>query len=342
MKSRGSAAAPTPGERELLDRIRSRLPPPPSSVVVGIGDDAAVARPERGSLQAFTTDALVEGVHFERCFSSLADIGFKAIAVNVSDLAAMGASPSLALLSLMLPEGVAAGEIDELLDGVIEMAGQTRIAVAGGNITRSPGPLIVDVALVGHVRPRRILTRGGGRPGDALYVTGTIGAAAAGLDWLREQVRLKPDGADGDMAECIRRHRRPEPRLRAGTLLGRTRTASACIDLSDGLADGVIQIAESSGTGARVNAEALPVHSGARAWFAARGRDPVDDAIRGGDDYELLFAVPAKSAGGRLRAVVRAARGVTFTRIGDLTKDPAVVLVRDGRDNQLPRGFVHF
>ena len=141
--------------------------------------------PERGALQVLTTDALVEGVHFERRFSSLADVGYKAIAVNASDVAAMGGTPAIALLSLMLPAGTSMADIDALLDGVLEMAAAARIAVAGGNITRSPGPLIVDVTVTGHVRPRRILTRSGGRPGDALYVTGTIGAAAAGLEWLR-------------------------------------------------------------------------------------------------------------------------------------------------------------
>ena len=162
-----------PGERAIVAHIRRRLPPPPSSLIVGVGDDAAVAAPERGALQVLTTDALVEGIHFERRFSSLEDVGYKAIAVNASDVAAMGGTPALALLSLMLPAGTLMEEIDSLLDGVLEMAALARLHIVGGNITRSPGPLIVDVALTGHVRPRRILTRSGGRPGDTLYVTGS-------------------------------------------------------------------------------------------------------------------------------------------------------------------------
>jgi len=166
------------GERGLIDRIRRRLPPPPSDVIVGIGDDAAVAVPERGALQVFTTDALVEGIHFDRRFSSIADIGYKALAVNVSDVAAMGGVTRLALLSLVLPEQTTVVDVDRLLDGLLEMAGSARVALVGGNITRSPGPLMIDVTAIGSVRRRKILTRGGGRAGDVLYLTGTIGESS--------------------------------------------------------------------------------------------------------------------------------------------------------------------
>jgi len=338
----------TPGERAIVAHIRRRLPAPPPSLIVAVGDDAAVVAPERGALQVLTTDAVVEGVHFERHFSSLADVGYKAVAVNASDIAAMGGTPSLALLSLMLPAGTSMTDIDALLDGALEMAALARVHIVGGNITRSPGPLVVDVAMTGHVRPRRILTRAGGRAGDALYVTGTIGAAAAGLDWLRHAIEA---GRTGDItasaetpagiSECVQRHRRPEPRLRVGALLGRTRAASACMDLSDGLADAVRQIAEASGTGAVIDATALPIPSEAIRWFVEHGRDPVTTALSGGDDYELLFCVKPKAAG-RLRGVVRESRGMPVTRIGELTKDPSVLLNRDGTLEPLPLGFTHF
>jgi thiamine-monophosphate kinase len=292
--------------------------------------------PERGALQLLTTDALVEGVHFDRRFSSLADVGYKAIAVNASDIAAMGGTPSLGLLSLMLPAAMPLPELDALLDGVIEMAAAARLSIAGGNITRSPDPLIVDVMMTGHVRPRRVLTRGGGRPGDALYVTGTIGAAAAGLQILEEG-----GDAAGRFDECVARHRRPRPRLRVGAVLGRTRAATACIDLSDGLADAVVQLASASGTGAIVEADAIPVHPSAAAWFSARAEDPVLRAVSGGDDYELLFSVSPKSMG-RLRGVLQRARGVPIARIGSLTEDPRVLLARQGTAEPMPQGFVHF
>ena len=345
------------GERALIERIRSRVPPAPPALVVGIGDDAAIAAPDRGSLQVLTTDALVEGVHFDRRFSSPSDIGYKALAVNASDVASMGGSPRFALLSLMLPESLLLADLDGLLDGLLQMAAECGVALAGGNITRSPGPLVLDVTAIGSVKPRKILTRGGGRPGDSLYVTGQVGAAVAGLEWLRaaslrgENAADTPAGQairafverprDPGMAECVARYCRPEPRVRIGTLLGRNRAASACMDLSDGLADAVTQMACAAATGARLDASAVPVHPEAAAWFTAAGRDPVAAAVAGGDDYELLFAVPRRSRG-RLRSVVREARGVRVTCIGELTKDRTVVLARGGVLEPLPGGFTHF
>jgi len=339
-------ASPSPasvsavGERALIERIRRRLPPPPASLIVGIGDDAAVATPDRGSLTVLTTDALVEGVHFDRRFSTAADIGHKALAVNISDVAAMGASPRLALLSLMLPPALPAADLDDIIDGLAALAAATGVTLAGGNITRSPGPLVLDMTVTGAVKPRRILSRGGGRPGDQLYVSGSIGAAAAGLGWLRERLGIgTPE--DPLLAECVIRHRRPDPRARLGALLGRTRAATACMDLSDGLADAVRQIATSSGTGARLDGSQLPIHAGAAQWFASRGEDAVSASLSGGDDYELLFAVPSRGRG-RLRLVTSQARGVPITRIGELTADRSLTLNRRGATEPLPDGFVHF
>lgn len=353
---RGDTASPSIaelGEHRLIERIRNRFSARPNTLTVGMGDDAAVALPIRGALEVLTTDALVEGVHFDLAYSTFEDVGFKALAVNVSDIAAMGAAPRLALLSLILPGRMAAADLDALLGGFAMMAAEGKTSLAGGNITRSPepagvqrgsghAPLIVDVTVVGWVKPRKVLTRSGGRPGDDLYVTGTIGAAAAGLDWLRAQpegARTAPD--DPLMKECVARHCRPVPRLRVGSIAGQARAASACMDLSDGLADAVRQVAGQSGTGAAVDASALPVHPGAVRWFSARGRDPIEAALSGGDDYELLFAVP-KRFRGRFRTVMQQARGVPITRIGELTRDPAIVLTRDGRTEPVPAGFVHF
>jgi thiamine-monophosphate kinase len=338
------------GERALIERIRSRVPPPPAGLLIGIGDDAAVAAPDRGALQVLTTDALVEGIHFDRRFSSPADIGYKALAVNVSDVASMGGTPRLALLSLMLPQEMALADLDALLDGLLEMAAECGVALAGGNITRSPGPLVIDVTATGSVKPRKVLTRGGGRAGDALYVTGQIGAAAAGLAWLRASSGTGRAGSrwspverpeDPDLAACVARHCRPAPRVRIGALLGRNRAASACMDLSDGLADAVTQMAAAGGTGATLDGSALPVHPGAATWFSAAGTDPVVAALAGGDDYELLFAV-SRRARGRLRAVARESRGVQITCIGELTAEPTVAISRGGRVEPLPAGFTHF
>lgn len=319
------------GERALIDRIRARVPPPPSHVLIGIGDDAAVVEPERNAVEVVTTDGLVEGVHFNRAFVGPADIGHKALAVNLSDLAAMGAAPRVAVLSLMLPAAFHVADVDALLDGLLALAERARIALVGGNISRSPGPLVVDVTAIGSVHRRSVLTRAGGRAGEDLYVTGSIGGAAAGLEMLRE----------GKSDPCTVRYLRPEPRTRFGLLLSRNRVTRACVDLSDGLADAVRQLAGASGTGAAIDATTLPIDPAARRWFERHGTPAVDAALSGGEDYELLFTVSPKLQS-RLGAVSRLAKDLAVTKIGRLTKDPAIVLKRDGRAEPLPSGFTHF
>ncbi len=311
------------GERALIERIRLRIPAAPNFVIVGIGDDAAVVEPERNRLEVLTTDCQVEGIHFDQTFVGAADIGHKALAVNLSDLAAMGAAPRVALLSLVLPPSLPVASVESLVDGMIALAVRARISIVGGNIARSPGPLIVDVTVTGSVHSRRVLTRGGARAGDDLYVTGSLGGAAQGLRLLRE------DGANTGPA--VDRYRRPEPRMRFGLLLGRNRAARACIDLSDGLADGVRHIGEASGLGAIVEASELPIEKGST----------LRDALGGGEDYELLFAVSPRMRS-RLRNARRLASDVTVTRIGRLTADRAMLLSRNGSTEELPDGFAHF
>jgi len=311
------------GEHALIARIRARLPAAPAFVVVGIGDDAAVLEPERNALEVITTDSQVEGVHFDFAFCSAADVGHKALAVNLSDIAAMGASPRIALLSLVLPPAWPAVDVDALVDSMAALAARAKVSIVGGNIARSPGPLVVDLTVTGSVHRRRVLTRSGGRAGDDLYVTGSLGGAALGLQLLQAN--------HGDTSTAAERYRRPEPRLRFGILLGRNRAARACVDLSDGLGDGVRQIGEASGVGAVIDASAVPIERGAT----------LVDALSGGEDYELLFAVSPKLRR-RLDGVRRLTKDLAVTRIGRLTADRAFLLERDGRTEKLPRGFVHF
>ena len=311
------------GERAIIERIRARLPPPPSFVVVGIGDDAAVVEPERNALEVITTDSQVEGVHFDLAFVTPGDVGHKALAVNLSDVAAMGAAPRTALLSLVLPSSWRVADLEALVDGMAALAQRSKVAIIGGNIARSPGPLVVDMTVTGSVHRRRILTRDGARAGDDLYVTGALGGAALGLQALRAD-----QGAASNAAAC---YRRPEPRVRFGMLLGRNRAARACIDLSDGLADGVRQIGTASGLGAIIDGDAVPLWSGAT----------LQDALCGGEDYELLFAVSPKLTR-RLHSVRRLAKELAVTKIGKLTASCTFLLERGGKAEKLPEGFAHF
>ena len=325
------------GEHALLARLLARLPRPSASVLVGPGDDAAVLAPGRNERLVITTDAVIEGVHFNRAYSSPADIGHKALAINLSDLAAMAATPRWALLSLILPGSCLVGDVEDLVDGLAALAGRHGVSVVGGNIARTDGPLVVDVTAGGEVAPRRWLTRGGAKAGYEIYVSGAIGGAAAGLEMLADGSGIGDQGL-----ACTTRHRRPEPRVRLGIAIGRARAARAAMDLSDGLADALRQVAAASGVGARIDADALPIDACAREWWQARGVDPVSAAARGGDDYELLFAVPPRS-GGALRSVARHVADPPLAKIGVFTKDPReLVIARGGNEDALPEGFEHF
>jgi thiamine-monophosphate kinase len=326
------------GERQVIARVRARVPAAPAYVVVGIGDDAAVLEPARNRLDIVTTDAAVEGVHFDRRFMDAGAIGHRVLAANLSDLAAMGAEPRTALLSLMLPDTFPVADLDALLDAFLALATRTGTHLVGGNVTRSPGPLIIDVTVSGTAKRRKVLTRAGGRPGDELFVSGTVGGAAAGLAWLQQAGPAPP--IDPSTADAVARFLRPEPRLRLGLLAGRTRAASAAMDLSDGLADAVRQLAEASGTGARLDAAALPIHPGVAA-VAEDAEAVLAMALAGGEDYELLLAVP-KRAGRRFAAAARLAR-LPVTCVGALTPPAAgLILATTAGDRPIPEGFEHF
>jgi thiamine-monophosphate kinase len=312
--------------------------PPPPHVVIGIGHDAAALRPDRGALTVLSTDSLIEGVHFRRAWVAPEAIGYKALAVNLSDLGAMGATPRAALLSLALPPALPVAEFDELIRGFLSLAGTARMALIGGNISSSPGPLVIDTTVVGSGHPRKLLTRRGATPGDELYLTGVVGGAAAGLGWLAagHDTASPPEELQG----AIERYARPPARWRCGSIVARTRTAAAAIDLSDGLAEAARQLAEASGVGVELDAAAIPVDAGMRFWAEQTGIDALDAALAGGEDYELLFAVPPRRRS-RFLAAVRRCRDVAVTRVGIVTRPGAATLRRGGAVEPLPRGFRH-
>jgi thiamine-monophosphate kinase len=326
------------GEHAIIERIRSRLGPAPDWLLVDAGDDAAVYEAPRNLVEVITTDAVVDGVHVDRRFVPPAAIGHRALAVNLSDLAAMGATPRLATLSLALPSDFPTDDLDALVDGMLALADRTRTRIVGGNVTSIAGPLVVDVTAIGCAHRRRVLRRGGARPGDYVFVSGTLGDARAGLAALRNRADEPASAA----AHAVARYLQPEPRLRLGHLLARHKAATSAIDLSDGLADGLTQIAHAAGLGLEIEAAALPLHADTSAAVRAAGGDPAREALAGGDDYELLFTAPAKRKG-PLRAVERLIDGLALTRVGVVTRTPGVAIIHpDGRREAVTGGYEHF
>jgi thiamine-monophosphate kinase len=313
------------GEFELLARIRERLPAGGPRLRVGSGDDAAVTVP--GGATATSVDALVEGVHFRREHASLRQIGRKALATALSDLAAMGAEPGEAYAVLGVPPGLGEEACLELIDGMLELAAETGAELAGGDVTRAPA-LVLTTTVVGHApAPELLVTRSGAQPGDALAVTGELGGAAAGLLLLESGGRAAAAGLGSARERLLARQLEPTPRLAAGRALAAA-GATAMIDLSDGLGGDARRLAEASGAELRIDAAALPLAAG----LAAAGGDPLQLAVSGGEDYELLAALPP----GRLEQAAAALAGaepggVALTRIGE-------VVAGEGVEIRLPGG----
>jgi thiamine-monophosphate kinase len=314
------------GEFELLAKVRERLPAPGPRVRVGSGDDAAVTVP--GGATATSVDAVVDGVHFRRERSDLATIGRKALAAALSDLAAMGAEPGEAYVVLGVPPDLGEPECLELLDGIAALAAATGTTLAGGDLTRAPA-LTLAVTVVGHApSPERFVSRGGARPGDLLVLTGEIGGAAAGL-LLLDDPGLGAELPDETAERLRRRQLDPTPRLRAGRALAAA-GASAMIDLSDGLGGDAAHLAESSGVGVRIDAASLPLAKGVAEVAAAAGLEPLELACSGGEDYELLAAIPPQRLGEASIAIGEAAEA-TLTRVGE-------AVAGEGSEIRLPGG----
>jgi len=269
-------------EADILRRIDAAFPHA-SSVPLGIGDDAAALIPHAGEYLLATTDSLVDGVHFDLAFFTYSQVGQRAMAVNISDIAAMGGTPTALLVSLGLTERQGPREIAALYRGMKKEAGS--VALVGGNLSASPA-FWLSITLLGKVAPKAMVKRTGARTGDWLYVTGTLGDAAAGLAILKS-------GQDRDRRyrPLIARYRTPHARQREGALLAAKGLASAMIDLSDGLSTDVGHLAEQSGVGVEIDAAQIPISPALRCYVEQTGADPIAFAIHGGDDYELLFAV---------------------------------------------------
>lgn len=276
------------GEFGLIDRIRSLFPHSAPSVVVGMGDDVAVLRTSAGHLLLATCDCQIEGVHFSLPAVPGNLLGRRAAAVNLSDMAAMGGTPLWALVSLMVPESTPMALVEEIYRGFGDTLERFGAVLVGGNTARHPERLVIDVTLLGDVDPEKVILRSGARPGDLIVVTGTLGASRAGLECLRGDL----SGVDEPIrAAAVQKHWAPEPRLAEGRLLAASGWVHAMIDLSDGLMGDLGHVCRASGVGAVLYADAVPVDPACEAVARAVRRDPLEWALYGGEDYELLAAV---------------------------------------------------
>lgn len=336
------------GERALVQRIRERIPAG-EGVVVGAGDDAAAV--ELAAVALVTTDSLVEGVHFRRDLAPARLVGRKALSVNLSDVAAMGGIGRYAVVGLCLPASVSAYWVDSLFDGLLERAAESGVSVVGGNVSATWDAIVVDVTLLGET-PRPVL-RSGARAGDVVVVTGSLGAAAEGLRLLAQGARLDDDGqlaaagpwtesSAGAVLDCLRAQLDPRPPLGLARSLAEHELARAAIDVSDGLSADLAEMCRQSGVAARIEASAVPVASGVIGLERARGRDPLELALHGGEDYELLLAVEPR----RFEELQELARvwGTPVSGIGEFYAAAPAVLIRDasGERPLEPRGHDHF
>lgn len=303
------------GEFGLIERIR-RKQSVGRGVRLGIGDDAAwIENPSGSSL--VTADLLIEGVHFDLKWTSLFDLGFKSMAVNLSDIAAMGGMPAYAILSLGIPGNLDSKDVEEFYRGVNALARPSGVSVVGGD-TNNANSLIISVCVIAHP-PAYPLRRSGASIGNDIYVTGTLGDSALGLKLLRRGgAALKKKAA----ANLLARHRRPIPRLAIGALLARKRLATAMIDVSDGLVQDLGHICRASGTGAVIHNQRLPLSAG---YSALAGKDGTRHALMGGEDYELLFCA-RRSNRGRIQKLSESFR-VPISHIGTCVARKEVIVL---------------
>jgi thiamine-monophosphate kinase len=342
VRPRRSPPASRPGgELALIDRIRSRAIaklPKSSSLQLGIGDDCAILSPPPGHDLLVTTDFSLEGRHFRRDWHPAASAGHRTLARGLSDLAAMGATPLAAFLSLALPKPLARNTawVDAFLEGLLALAREHRVPLAGGDTAESPAEryVLADIVLLGSAPAGRALRRSGARPGDRLFCTGSLGGAAVQLAALASLPRKFRNAlAAGDHPHLF-----PQPRVAVGQALLRRALASACIDLSDGLSTDLAHLCLASNAAAEIDATALPLHPLAQALGPEQA---LHAALNGGEDYELLFTAPATAK------LPRSLAGVPLTEIGRIVRrrkdQPQVMLIaRDGRRSVLePHGWEH-
>jgi thiamine-monophosphate kinase len=324
------------GEFGLIERIKGWVTPGDSSVLIGIGDDAAVVEDRSGLYRLITTDAFVEGVHFKREFATPWQIGWKTMAANLSDIAAMGGNPRWAVVCVVFPEAVSVEEVEELYRGMDAVCSEFGCSIVGGDTSLSPDRILISITVIGEVEKKKLTLRRSAKIGDAICVTGDLGGAQAGLDVLKEKGKTDQ--------KVVERHLEPTPRVNEARTMGEIGRIHAMIDISDGLSSEVHHICRESGVGARLFAVQVPVSPDAKQVASRQGRSPLDYALNGGEDFELLFTVSPGDVE-RVRSHLLNDTGTQVAIIGEIVgAGKGVVIVGDdGKEGKMPRlGYQHF
>jgi len=350
------------GEWGLIRRIQTSLFfPARSGLLLGMGDDAAVLRIAPGKSLLLATDLLVEGVDFDLAFSSYDQIGYKALAANLSDIAAMGGLARYFLVSLALPSWTSVSAVDQLYRGMHRLAKRFEVALIGGDTSSSLRGLFLNLVVAGEIEPSRLVRRSGARIGDHIFVTGTLGDSRAGLEILKlhasrhtSQVKKNREGKRATWntrratqnvqhAALVQRHLYPAPRLTEGRLIASKGLATAMMDLSDGLASDLHRLCESSRVGAVIDLASLPVSSPLFRYAKMKGKEPSEYALAGGEDFELLFTVSSTRS---KRLIQLRQRGrMKVTQIGQIRprREGIMLITKEGRRRALKEeGYEHF
>ena len=354
-----TSASPSRSELDFINKLRQRVGVSksmradsgssvirqPSSLLAGIGDDAAVIRQLSGRDTVVSTDLLIEDIDFRRDAIPPRVLGHKALAVSLSDIAAMGARPRFALLSIGVPQDVWDSDfLEQFYDGVLALADAYDVRLIGGDTSRSLERVVIDSIVLGECPNDRAVMRSGARPGDQIFVTGSLGGSAAGLRLLERGARIESNSAPGPEGKTIQqllmRHLRPEPRVGWGLVLGQEHLATAMIDISDGLSSDLTHLCNESGVGARIDAARIPIDPLVADLCGRRALDPLQLALHGGEDFELLFSVNPDQASRLPKRV----DGIPISQIGETTFEPAKICVAEKERvwDLEPKGFDHF
>jgi len=327
------------GEFGFIDSIKEQCVTSLKGVVKGIGDDCAVFGPYSGRVLLFTTDMLIEDIHFLRDRITPYQLGWKAIAVNLSDIAAMGGEPLYCLISLGIPVEMDVELIQDFYKGMKDICERYRVNIVGGDTVASPDKLTINVSLIGDAKEGEVLYRSGARPGDKIYLTGNVGDSSAGLKILKNEIS-PPRSMSGHF---LKTHNEPKPLIETGRIVATSRLASSMIDLSDGLLSDLGHICEESRVGALLFGSKIPLSSELKLLASRANFNPLDLALSGGEDYLLLLTVPEANTHD-LELLFEDNRPSPLYLIGEMTEEQGIRMVtEDGSVEELgPKGFNHF